>query len=77
VELRSLLNNAHSGTFKALSDIRTTVPVLEFHCDNGSAFINHATEIWGTQEKLSFSLSHHYKNDKCFVEQKNDAVVRE
>jgi MarR-like DNA-binding transcriptional regulator SgrR of sgrS sRNA len=36
-ELRSLLNNAHSWTFKALSDIKTTVPfpVLEFHNDNG------------------------------------------
>jgi hypothetical protein len=33
VELRSLLNNAHSWTFTALSDIKTTVPlpVLEFH----------------------------------------------
>jgi hypothetical protein len=38
VELRSLLNNAHSWTFKALSDIKSSVPlpVLEFHSDNGS-----------------------------------------
>jgi hypothetical protein len=33
LELRSLLNNAHFWTFKALSDIKTTIPfpVLEFH----------------------------------------------
>jgi hypothetical protein len=48
IELRSLLNNAHSWVFKALSDIKTTVPlpVLEFHRDNGCEFINNATELW-------------------------------
>jgi hypothetical protein len=80
VELRSLLNNAHSWTFKALSDIRNTVPfpVLEFHSDNGSEFINNATEIWCKNECVPFSRSRdHKKNDNCFVEQKNGAIVRE
>jgi hypothetical protein len=80
VELRSLLNNAHSWTFKALSDIKTTVPlpVLEFHSDNGSEFINHAIEIWRAKTNLLFSRSRdHRKHDNCFVEQKNGAVVRE
>jgi hypothetical protein len=79
-ELRYFLNNAHSWTFKALSNIRTTVlfPVLEFHRDNGSECINHATEIWRKQQRLPFARSYdHKKNDTCFVEQKNDAVVRE
>jgi hypothetical protein len=80
IELRSLLNNAHRWTFEALSDMRSTVslPVLEFHRDNGSEFINHATEIWCAKEKLPFTRSRdHQKNNNCFVEQKNGAVVRE
>jgi transposase InsO family protein len=80
IELRSLLNNAHSWTFKALSDIKNTVllPILEFHSDNGSEFINNATELWCKNENLPFTRSRdHKKNDNCFVEQKNGAVVRE
>jgi transposase InsO family protein len=80
IELRSLLNNAHKWTFQALSDIRTTVPlpVLEFHSDNGSEFINNATEIWCKTELIPFTRSRdHKKNDNAFVEQKNGAVVRE
>jgi hypothetical protein len=80
LELHSLLNNAHSWTFKALSDIKHTVPFppREFHSDNGSEFINHATEIWCKKENLPFTRSRdHQRDDNCFVEQKNGAVVRE
>ena len=80
IEPRSLLNNAHSWTFKALSDIRGSVPlpVLEFHSDNGSEFINNATEAWCKKEGIAFTRSRsHKKNDNCFVEQKNGAVIRE
>jgi hypothetical protein len=80
IELRSLLNNAQKWTFEALADIRKTVPipVLEFHSDNGSEFINNAAEIWCGKESLPFTRSRdHQKNDNCFVEQKNGAVVRE
>jgi hypothetical protein len=80
IELRSLLNNAHKWTFQALSNIKTTaiLPVLEFHSDNGSEFINNATEIWCTDNGIPFTRSRdHKKNDNCFVEQKNGAVVRE
>jgi hypothetical protein len=80
IELRSLLNNAHKWTFEALSDIKNTslLPIREFHSDNGSEFINNATEIWCKNEKLPFTRSRdHKKNDNCFVEQKNGAVVRE
>ncbi|MDR1362521.1 MAG: hypothetical protein LBJ35_00520 [Spirochaetaceae bacterium] len=56
---------------------------MEFHRrqssrDNGSEFINHAAEIWRENERLPFTRSRdHKKNDNCFVEQKNGAVVRE
>jgi transposase InsO family protein len=80
IELRSLLNNAHKWTFEALSRIKTSalLPVLEFHSDNGSEFINNATEIWCKDNGIPFTRSRdHKKNDNCFVEQKNGAVVRE
>jgi hypothetical protein len=79
-ELRSLLNNAHSWTFRALTDIKNTAPfpILEFHSDNGSEFINNATELWCKKENFPFTRSRdHKKNDNCFVEQKNGTVVRE
>jgi len=79
IELRSLLNNAHKWTFQALSQIKTTalLPVLEFHSDNGCEFINNATEIWCKDNGIPFTRSRdHKKNDNCFVEQKNGAVVR-
>jgi transposase InsO family protein len=79
IELRSLLNNAQRWTFEALADIRdaTLLPVLEFHGDNGSEFINNATEAWCKREGIHFTRSRSQKkNDNCFVEQKNGAVVR-
>ena len=80
LELRSMLNNAQRWTFEALSNINasTILPVLEFHSDNGSEFINNYTEIWCKNNGITFTRSRdHRKNDNCFVEQKNGAVVRE
>jgi transposase InsO family protein len=80
IELHSLLNNAHKWTFQALSHIKTSaiLPVLDFHSDNGSEFINNATETWRKGNGIPFTRSRdHQKNDNCFVEQKNGAVVRE
>jgi hypothetical protein len=80
IELRPLLNNAHKWTFEALTDIKshTIPPILEFHSDNGSEFINNVTEAWCKKNGLLFTRSRSQrKNDNCFVEQKNGAVVRE
>ena len=80
IELYSLLNNAHRWTFQALSGLKQSslLPIQEFHSDNGSEFINNATEIWCKQHSLLFTRSRdHRKNDNAFVEQKNGAVVRE
>jgi hypothetical protein len=80
IELRSLLNSAHRWTFEALSNINSTaiLPVFEFHSDNGSEFINNATEAWCKNNGIFFTRSRdHKKNDNCFVEQKNGAAVRE
>jgi transposase InsO family protein len=79
IELHSLLNNAQKWTFEALAHIKATalLPVLEFHSDNGSEFINNATERWCALNRIFFTRSRNQKkNDNCFVEQKNGAVVR-
>ena len=80
IELRPLLNNAQRWAFQALSNINgtTMLPVNEFHSDNGSEFINNYTEAWCTNNGIPFTRSRsNKKNDNCFVEQKNGAVVRE
>jgi hypothetical protein len=80
IELRSLLNNAQKWTFNALSHIQScvTLPIIAIHSDNGSEFINNFTETWCKDSGIVFTRSRdHKKNDNCFVEQKNGAVVRE
>jgi transposase InsO family protein len=59
VELRSLLNNAQKWAFEALAHIKTaaTLPVLEFHSDNDSEFINNDMERWCTDNRLPFTGS--------------------
>jgi transposase InsO family protein len=79
IELRPLLNNAQKRAFEALADIRNSspLPVREFHSDNGSEFINNAAERWRADNHIPFTRSRSQKkNDNCFVEQKNGAVVR-
>ena len=79
IELRPMLNNAQRWTFQALSAIKNTtpLPVSEFHPDNGSEFINNHTEAWCARNGIRFTRSRsNKKNDNCFVEQKNGAVVR-
>jgi hypothetical protein len=79
IHLYSLLNNAHRWVFQALTGFvrACPLPVLELHSDNGSEFINEATEAWCAQQNIPFTRNREYqKNDNCFVEQKNGAVVR-
>jgi hypothetical protein len=80
--LYSLLNKARCRTFDALRDIHANLPfpLMEFHSDNGSEFINHAVTGWHRNPAcpIPFTRSRdHKKNDNRFVEQKNGAVVRE
>lgn len=47
------------------------------HSDNGGEFKNMQVLIWCQENGIDFSRSRPYKkNDNCFVEQKNDSVVR-
>lgn len=52
-------------------------PLLGVDTDNGSEFLNEVWLRYCQQEELTFTRSRPYrKNDQCFVEQKNGAVVR-
>ncbi|MCL2600138.1 MAG: transposase family protein [Treponema sp.] len=48
IKPRSLLNGAQRWVFEAIADIKGSkiLPVLEFHSDNGSEFVNKAAESW-------------------------------
>jgi hypothetical protein len=80
IELFALLNKAHKWALEALQTLPASLPfpLLELHSDNGSEFINHNTINWrDTVKTLLFTRSRpHHKNDNCFAEQKNGAVVR-
>jgi hypothetical protein len=56
---------------------RLPFPLLGLDSDNGSEFINHNLASWCRREGITFTRSRPYKkNDNCFVEQKNSAIVR-
>jgi hypothetical protein len=79
VELRALPNKAHKWVLEALPDIRAALPfpLRGLDSDNGSEFINHALLSWCGSSRIQFTRSRDYhKNDNCFVEQKNDACIR-
>jgi hypothetical protein len=66
IELHPLLNNDHKWTFEALSHIKKSaiLPVLEFHSDNGSEFINNTTETWCKGNGVPFSTSRDHKKKR-------------
>ena len=78
-ENRALLNSAHRWTTEGVENIRDTIPfvMLGLDGDNGSEFKNMQMLQWCAQNNIKLTRSRPYrKNDNCFVEQKNDSVVR-
>ena len=80
IELFPLQNKAHKWALEAMQSLQASLPfpLIELHSDNGGEFINRDTVNWRDVTKtllLTRSRPHH-KNDNCFVEQKNGAVVR-
>jgi hypothetical protein len=79
VELRALLNKAEKWVLLAIPNIKDSLPFpfLGFDSDNGSEFINKSLQKWCSAEGIQFTRSRPYhKNDNCYVEQKNNACVR-
>ena len=63
----------------AIHNVQQRLPfkLLGLDSDNGSEFINKNLARWCHHEGITFTRSRPYKkNDNCFVEQKNGAIVR-
>jgi hypothetical protein len=78
-ESQAVRNKAQRWVFEALLDIRGRLPfpLLGLDSDNGAEFINSQLLRYCTEQQITFTRGRsNRKNDNCFVEQKNWAVVR-
>ena len=78
-ENRALLNKAQRWVKEAVDDVKRRLPfqMKGLDSDNGSEFKNQQLLGWCADNHVEFTRSRPYKkNDNCFVEQKNDSVVR-
>jgi hypothetical protein len=78
-ETEAVQNKAQIHVFAALQEIRGRLPfpLLGLDCDNGSEFINNELWRYCHQQGIVFTRSRAYKNnDNCYVEQKNNSIVR-
>ncbi len=80
IEPRILINKAHKWAKEAIRSIKTTspMPILSFHSDNDSAFINENLPGWCAVHEIPNARRRPYhSNDTCYVEQKNYDIVRQ
>lgn len=78
-ENRALLNRAQRWVREAVEDVRGRLPfeMKGLDGDNGGEIKNMQLLNWCQENHVEFTRSRPYKkNDNCFVEQKNDSVVR-
>jgi Integrase core domain len=79
-ECLPLLLRSQDTVLAALQRARTLFPfpILGIDTDNGGEFINESFIAYCEQEQITFTRGRPYlKNDQCFVEQKNGAIVRQ
>ena len=79
VELCAIKNRSQIAVTQALDRItnRMPFPLLGIDSDNGSEFINYHLQRYCAERKIQLTRCRPYKkNDQCYVEQKNGAVVR-
>lgn len=80
VECLPLRYCSQHAVIQALDQARRLLPfsMLGLDTDNGSEFLNAEVLAYCEREKITFTRGRAYKkNDQCFVEQKNGAVVRQ
>jgi hypothetical protein len=80
VECLPLRYRSQHAVIQALDQARRLLPfpLLGLDTDNGSEFLNAEVLAYCEREKITFTRGRAYKkNDQCFVEQKNGAVVRQ
>lgn len=78
-ENRVLLNKAQRWVKEAVEDVKNRLPfaMKGLDGDNGGEIKNMQLLSWCRENHVEFTRSRPYrKNDNCFVEQKNDSVVR-
>jgi hypothetical protein len=78
-ELQAVRNKAQKWVFAALQSLvaQLPVPLWGLNADNGGEFINRNLYRWSKLNGVDFTRSRAYrKNDNPYVEQKNNAVVR-
>jgi len=79
-ECLPLLYRSQETVLAALQQARLLFPfpMLGIDTDNGGEFINEAVIAYCEQAHITFTRGRPYlKNDQCFVEQKNGAIVRQ
>lgn len=79
IECIALLHRSQHAVIEAIETARQLLPfpILGFDTDNGSEFLNGELLAYCEREGITFTRGRAYKkNDQCFVEQKNGAVVR-
>lgn len=79
-ECLPLLYRSQEMVLAAFQRARSLIPfpILGIDTDNGGEFINEVVIAYCEQEQITFTRGRpSLKNDQCFVEQKNRAVVRQ
>jgi hypothetical protein len=79
LECQALLYRSQDQVLQGLQRARQLIPfpMLGLDTDNGGEFITNELIAYCAQEQITFTRGRPYhKNDQCFVEQKNGAVVR-
>jgi len=79
-ECLALLHRSQHTVIQALDRARTLLPMplLGLDTDNGGEFLNTDLLEYCTREEITFTRGRvAKKNDQCFVEQKNGAIVRQ
>src|SRR5690348_14682143 len=79
-ECLPLLYRSQETVLAALQQARLLFPfpILGIDTDSGAEFINEAVVAYCQQAHITFTRGRPYvKNDQCFVEQKNGAIVRQ
>lgn len=76
---RAQLNKGQMATVQSMEYLITEIPfpVVEWHPDSGSEFINWHCHSWCEKQGTKLTRSRpNRKNDNCFVEERNGHIVR-
>jgi hypothetical protein len=78
-ERRAQWNKGKIATVRSMTEIEQQVPfpILEWHPDSGSEFVNWHCKEWCDKKQQRLTRSRpNRKNDNCFVEERNGHIVR-